>query len=394
MLRRLVTAVVLAALVAAGLPGVASAEKYVPRTKAVFNNPLGPAPAKHRISRSIEEAIRNAPRGSTVRISQYAFSRRDSAKAMIDAHRRGVNIRMVVNDHDETSAIKRVRRVLGDDITQRSYVVVCRAGCRAERGGNHHSKFLTFSRLGTGEKVVMVGSGNLTHRGGTWQFNDHVVITGQRTLYAVFAAVFDDMARDRPTSRSYWRIAKGRYIAEFLPVDSPRVDPIKRELSAVRCRGAAKGAGYKGRTVVRVSMWTWSGSRGLEIATMLRRMDKRGCKVEVIVGAPSAAVMDQLRRPGPNGGIAVRDSRVDRNSDGEVDLAVHHKYVLISGHHGDNRAAHRVVTGSLNMTTHALTHGDEVVLAMEGARIHSQYTKNFRWIWTKHTRPVPNRPLR
>lgn len=108
----------------------------------------------------------------------------------------------------------------------------------------------------------------------------------------------------------------------------------------------------------------------------------------------TAAVMDQLRRPGPNGGIAVCDSRVDRNSDGEVDLAVHHKYVLISGRHGDNRAAHRVIAGSLNMTTHALTHGDEVVLAMEGARIHSQYTKNFRWIWTKHTRPVPNRPLR
>lgn len=392
MLRRLVTATVLGALLVTGLPAPASADRYEPRTEAVFNNPWGAPAAKHRINAGIDAAIKRAPAGSTIRISQYAFSRRETAKAVIQAHRRGVNVRMVVNDHDVTSGIKRVSRVLGDDIHARSFVVVCKAGCRSPRGGNHHSKFFTFSRLGSKEKVVMVGSGNLTHKAGGWQFNDHVVITGQRTLYAVFATVFDDMARDKPSKRPYWRIDNGRYTAEFLPAGRPSADPVTRELSNVQCRGVAKGAGRKGRTVVRVSMWTWKGSRGLEIVRQLRQLDRQGCHVEVIVGAPSPNVLTQLRRLGKNGGVSVRDSRVDRNGDGEIDRAVHHKYILISGRFGDDRSAHRVMTGSLNMTTHALTHGDELVLTVRGERIHRQYDRNFSWIWKHHARPLPNRP--
>jgi phosphatidylserine/phosphatidylglycerophosphate/cardiolipin synthase-like enzyme len=393
MLRRLLTAVLVAALLATLAPAQAWAAKYEPRTQAVFNNPWGSAAQKHRISTTVDKAIAAAPRGSTIRISQYAFSRRETAKEMIKAHRRGVNVRMVVNDHDVTSAIKRVRRVLGTDIHSRSFVVVCKAGCRSPRGGNHHSKFFTFTRLGSKEKVVMVGSGNLTHRGGGWQFNDHVVITGQRTLYAVFATVFDDMARDKPSKRPYWRVAKGRYTAEFLPAGRASADPVMRELDQVKCKRAAKGTGYKGRTVVRVSMWTWKGSRGMEIAKKLRRLDRRGCLVEVIVGAPSPGVLQQLRRLGKNGGVTVRDSRVDRNGDGEVDRAVHHKYILISGHFGNDRSAHRVMTGSLNMTSYALTNGDELVLTIEGEKIHRQYNRNFRWIWKNHARPLPNRPI-
>ncbi len=393
MLRRFTAAVVVAALLTAGLPALASADKYVPTTKVIFNNPWGPTAAQHRINRSIDKVITYAPRGSTIRISQYAFSRRETAKALISAHRRGVNVRIVVNDHDVTSAIKRIRRVLGDDIQARSFVVVCKSGCRPPRGGNNHSKFFAFSRLGTAEKVVMVGSGNLTFKAATWQANDHVVITGQRTLYAVFAAVFDDMARDRPTPRPYWRVTKGRYSAEFLPVGRSSADPIARELSKVTCK-AGKGTGVRGRTLIRVSMWTWSGKRGVNLAKQLRALDRRGCRVEVIVGAPSPTVMQQLRRLGKNGGITVRDSRVDRNRDGEVDRAVHHKYLLVSGGYDGDRTAHRVVTGSLNWTTGALTHGDELVLSIDGAKIHRQYSANFERIWRNNARPMPNRPVR
>ena len=393
MLRRLTAAAVVAALLAAGIPAIASADKYVPTTKVLFNNPWGPSAAKHRINLHIDKAISHTPRGSTLRISQYAFSRRETAKALIAAHRRGVNVRMVVNDHDVTSAIKRIRRVLGDDVQSRSFVVVCKSGCRPSRGGNNHSKFFAFSRLGSAEKVVMVGSGNLTFKAATWQANDHIVITGQRTLYAVFAAVFDDMARDRPAPRPYWRVSKGRYSAEFLPVGRPSADPIARELSKVTCK-AGKGTGVRGRTLVRVSMWTWSGKRGVALAKQLRQLDRRGCRVEVILGAPSPTVVQQLRRLGKNGGVTVRDSRLDRNGDGEVDRAVHHKYLLISGGYDGDRRSRRVVTGSLNWTTGALTHGDELVLSIDGAKTHKRYTENFERIWKHNARPMPNRPVR
>jgi len=72
---------------------------------------------------------------------------------------------------------------------------------------------------------------------------------------------------------------------------------------------------------------------------------------------------------------------------------VHHKYVLINGRIGDDRSARRVITGSLNWTTHALTHGDELVLSIDGSGIHARYNRNFRWIWRSHSRILPNQPL-
>ena len=131
----------------------------------------------------------------------------------------------------------------------------------------------------------------------------------------------------------------------------------------------------------------------MDLARQLRRLDRRGCHVEVLVGAPGRRVLAEVRRPGANGGVAVRDTRVDRNRDGEVDRAVHHKYVLINGRIGDDRSARRVITGSLNWTTHALTHGDELVLSIDGSGIHARYNRNFRWIWRSHSRILPNQPL-
>ncbi len=371
--RRVVVVVLASVLVL--VSGAGSAQAYVPAPGALFNDPIGSGPAKHRINETIDDAIDAAPKGSTIRIGQFSFTRMQTARKLIRAHRRGVDVRILVNDHQYTPAMDRVIKALGSNHKKRSYFIVCRAGCRG-KGGDMHSKFLTFSNLGGRSNVVMVGSGNLTWHGGAWQWNDHVTIVGKRKLYRTFVQVFDQMARDKPVAAPYQVVTQGRFTAHFFPkFAGKKGDPIYKELNKVRCTGAGK-AGRGGKTVVRIAMWSWKGDRGMYIARKLRSMDNAGCHVEVIVGGGSKQVNRFLR----NSGIAFWDSRADRDSNGELDLGAHQKYVLISGNYGTNRSAKVVFTGSQNFTPASLLRNDEVLLKINKRTYFRQFNANWEKI--------------
>ena len=61
-------------------------------------------------------------------------------------------------------------------------------------------------------------------------------------------------------------------------------DRLVRRLSLVRCRGAAHGAGWHGRTVLRVSMHAWNGERGVVLARRVVALRAQGCNVRVLAG--------------------------------------------------------------------------------------------------------------
>ena len=66
-----------------------------------FNNPWGGRRSKFRIERQIVEAIRHARPGSHIRIAVYSFDRVNVAKALIEAHRRGVAVIFCTGDCPE-----------------------------------------------------------------------------------------------------------------------------------------------------------------------------------------------------------------------------------------------------------------------------------------------------
>ena len=362
-------------------PGASS---FVPRAGALFNNPFGRPTVKHRISKRIETAINATPTGETIRLAMYSFSRPQSLKAILAAHSRGVNMQVVLNDHDLTDEIVRLQRVLGVDQSKQSFVTVCNGGCRLGTRGNQHMKFVAFSKTGGVPNVLMVTSGNLTGAGGAWQWNDMLTITGRPTLYKNFTEVFDELARDRRVAKPYRYVSDGRYAAEFFPAANTKSnDPIWRELSRVKCRGATGGTGIGGRTVIQATSWTWRGTRGMYLAKRLRELDNKGCIVQVVVGAPSSTVLRELRRMGPYGGIQVRDSRRDYREDGyggepSFTKGSHMKYLLINGVYGRDTSHKTVVTGSLNWTDGAIASGDEVVVQHTSAATHSAYVANFK----------------
>ena len=172
---------------------------FVPTAGGLFNNPFGSRSAKHRISKRIEDAINATPTGETIRLAMYSFGRPQSLKAVLAAHNRGVRMQVVLNDHDLTSEIVRLRQVLGTDATKPSFVTVCVDGCRMNTG-NQHMKFVAFSKTGATEKALMVTSGNLTGAAGAWQWNDMLTVLDRPTLYRYFTEIFDELAQDRPAT--------------------------------------------------------------------------------------------------------------------------------------------------------------------------------------------------
>ena len=128
-----------AATVGNAAPGAATADAQKPKPKpkrwkaykgAYFNNPHVNAD-RFKIERRIIDTIRHTPKGETIRIAVYSFDREGVADALIAAHKRGVKIQMLLNDHQDTHAMKRVRAVLGTNRFAKNFIYKCKQGCRS-----------------------------------------------------------------------------------------------------------------------------------------------------------------------------------------------------------------------------------------------------------------------
>jgi hypothetical protein len=180
----------------------------------------------------------------------------------------------------------------------------------------------------------MVSSSNLNKGGATRGWNDLYVVKNNRNLYRDYSLIHDQMAADRKAP--FAQFFSGNYISRFFPKSSGG-DPVLADLSKVRCRGALGGAGVNGRTLINVSMFAWNSDIGMDIANRLLRLDRDGCDVRVVYGAPSKLIREKLAASARRGGIKLWDSRYNSDWDEEFEVRTHEKYMLISGNYGGDR---------------------------------------------------------
>ena len=278
----------------------------------------------------------------------------------------------------------RGRRVVGGP--DRSYVKFCAKSCR-HYGKPNHTKYFTFTQTGSVRNVVMVSSSNLNKGGALKGFNDLYVLKRKGTLVRDFAKVHAEMREDTSgDGDGFLRFRRGNITASFYPKPEGG-DPVMASLRRVRCQGARGRAGHGGRTAINISMFRWNSERGTTIARKLVRLDRAGCDVAIIYGAPGRKVRKVLVKSARRGGVQLWDSRVDFNLDKAVDLRVHHKYMLISGRYGRDRTAWRVHTGSQNWGK-SLRAGDENTLTVLSRRAYKEYIHNWRFLSRKAARRV------
>ncbi len=377
-----------------------------PVADVVFNDPTGDEAAQDRIADHVRRAIDATPDHGMIRMAAYSFDRPDIVDALERAcTQRQVTVQVVLNDNFVAAPVRRLQRLLGPDAgassgvchargesrgrsTEPSFVTVCHASCRLGDRGNQHMKLYLFSGGVGAAPVVMLGSANLTGYAAGVHWNDLVTFTGSRPLYDDYSRVFGELAADRLVSQPAVSVAHGDVTTSVPagPSDTADDDPVAQRLAKVDCR-ALPGSGMGGRTVVRISMYGWRGERGADLARRVAELHDQGCRVQALVSAAGADVVETL----VGAGVRVRSGSLD--VDGDVTTGfedsgwehfVHEKWMSVDGT-WDGSPTRAVWTGSENWSDVSLLN-DELVVMIPRERVHDAYVEHFDDVWSDHSK--------
>lgn len=395
----LVTAICSAALLGAYLVPTAEAAPYTPKQGVVFNNAAGSKTAERRAQTILDKAISAVPgcnpaagckKRQTITMAMYLFSQKSTADRLIAAHKRGVNVRFLIdNGAWDAKQIKRLRKAFGTSKAGRSYVVKCNKGaCMTDYPyATIHVKYYLFSQSGTAKNVSIISSAN-PHRVNIYNsFNNSHTITNNAVIYNRLMTYFTDMTKNRQ-NHSYGNgknTSSGPFTLYIYPQRPARINYLD-VLNTVKCR-TASNMGSKGRTVVRMSMWGFTNPR-MDVAKKLWSLHNAGCKVDVTLnrGRASRTIMRQLlKKSSRYGKMVVENAWKDKNRNDYAEQYTHHKALIVNGWvQGKNQ---RVVwTGSQNLTSNGSLYNDDMVLRVVGSGYYFAYSKNFSYIQKKSKR--------
>jgi phosphatidylserine/phosphatidylglycerophosphate/cardiolipin synthase-like enzyme len=380
--------------------------RYHVPTGAYFNNPRGSWYDRMRIEKQVLHAINATRKGAIIRIALYSFDRVPVAKALIAARKRGVHVQLLLNDHQDTKAMKMVRAYLGTDVDDKDFIYKCHSGCRTD---NHkrflHTKFYTFTKAGGSRWALFFGSANLTMNAMRHQWNDLYLMDGDQELFDQYVALFDDMKKDyekaQPPFPTFCGIpANGVQCDDAVDtgttVTFPRLlgpgnDPVTKILDRVQCI-TTRPDGTRVRTKLAVNMHTIRGKRGDYLADAYRRKFAEGCDARFSFGLVGARTKGHLGARTARGRLPLRSTGFDYhpdsdpvpNPDHKVDLSLdyysHQKFLVIEGNYAGNPHAKLVFTGSSNWGALGAVN-DEIMVNVVGRRVAHQYMDQFNFEW-------------
>lgn len=350
--------------------------------RAVFNDPVAGTPTA--VVEEICSLIKQAPAGATLQMAQFVISGdagEDFVSVLLDAHRRGVNVQVVMDGYQiDRAPAQRMLAALGTDRSQRSWVHVCShvspegntTSCQGTKG--QHNKLYLFSETGGARDVVVQASNNLTDVNSRTYWNNVVTVPGNGRLFDAYSAYFADLVAERQDP-DYYRTATsgargGRVEAHFFP--AAVVDPVVERLDGIGCRSG-------GRTQVSVGMSEWDAER-TEIADAVAALASEGCRVRVVVGPVDAEVAAVLDAAGVEYRLLDGGTPAGR---------VHSKYTVVSGATGQRSGQGFVLTGSHNFNATSLYRNDEALLDLSAGGVVEAYEANFARLW--EVAEVPSR---
>lgn len=372
----------------------ASADTWVPANGPTFNNPVKPKD-RFPIQTKLVQAINHTPKGAIIRISIYSWDRREVAKALIAAKRRGVTVQVLMNNHQTTRAQRMLYAALGRNPKNKNFAYECKAGCRSAPE-YLHTKFYLFSQTGAAHNVVFIGSANFTLNAVRHQWNDIFAIREHPLLFNQFVALFDDMRHDYRTNQPPYEFCDAEkhldcnfrtdpFFAWVFPRKvSSSHDPVIALLDEIGCHYTGTDGKTKA-TTVRLQMHTMRFERGIYIARKIHTLWENGCDVKVLYGISTSKVNQAFGRPTGRGKMPLRSSGFDFNDDLEVDRYTHQKTLTVDGKFAGVNHAFISLTGSSNWSGRGNS-GDEIMFLMRGQDWVRRYQANWNLIWNHYSR--------
>ena len=350
-----------------------------PRTTqtVVLGDPWSNDPERvHVVAESALKLVDDARKGQRIRLSMFNMTYPTAADTLIRAHRRGVDVRVVVNGEGARSRqVRKLRAALGTDMGERSWVVVRGGGIRM------HSKFLLVSKRSGVPVTVWVSSGNLTKANGRNQANEALITTGDGALYTFLAEQFDLLRKGvtDPNLLARTAITDTAVVRTYpLPEGGADHDPVMSLLDDVTCVHGDD------RTVIRLAHLLLTRER-VYLTERLRDLKAAGCDVRVVVHLRgwNRLGREVLARSGPG--------RIDlRSTQGTI---LHTKITSIDGWDATGQRLRVAMVGTHNLTGRALTtvpqgYNDEVSVWIRAPETVATYNKWIDQVIRKHSRSV------
>lgn len=336
-------------------PATAAPDNFTPKPGPTFNSPVGNSAQKRAIFRRIMRSINSTPRGANIDIFSWNFLTSEGADALLRAQRRGVRVRLIMDDRNvkeiDNPSFRRVRASFhrwnkNHPRKPNSWARLCQGTCRST-AGSAHSKYFMFSRVGKARRVVMQGSANFTVASTTNQWNDIYTHTGNRQVWKFYSRIFDQAAQDKPVRPAYRDKSVGSFRMIAFPIRGKRaVDPVMQMLKRVSCKGATNTASR--RTKVQVAPDVIRHDRGMRLARKLRSLWNHGCNVRIGYTVVGIQIGRFLRQGSGRGPVPMKHLTQDFNGDGEFDNYFHLKSMTIRGHYGSDRSGLALLNGSAN----------------------------------------------
>ena len=319
------------------------------------------------VMKRISAIFSEAGAGDTIRIAMFRWDLGGPATALIKAHQRGARVELVVDPDVLTKkAGRRVVAAVRAGGAVRGSVVVCSNACLPWSGRGSpppkqdvmHLKMFLFDIAG--ERSVALTSANIERRQNP-QYNNLVRVVDAK-LYSYHLAYFarlraqswssDGVRWDEPA-----RVSSGLPGAFVFPT---RKDRIVRLLNRVRCVRGARRVDIAVAVIQRY-----------DVRALLGRLDRRGCRVRIVV--TRELIENWLQAPvrQRNGTTTDLPNRRVRH------VLLHDKIVNVHAKL-DGRKRHLTLVGTSNWTCGGLLYNDEVMLRVENRWVWQRYQRHFR----------------
>lgn len=359
---------------------------FTPIGNVLFNNANAGAAKRDVLIHKIIRTINATPKGSTIHLATWSYFDRPVTTALINAHRRGVSVRLVMSSEQAkaSASYRRLRRALqhyGNDRRtpeMKSYAKTCKGACRG-KAGTMHAKLYLFSQAGKATDVVMWGSPNLTSASERIQWNDLFTSTTRPKLYAYAESIFEQLWKEKTVDQPYAVEPFGHVAFSMLPYHGTD-DWVTNTLKTVKCHGATGGTGVGGKTSILVAQAVIRGKVGDRIAHQLKRLYNDGCPMKILYSIRGVSTRKILESSSGRGAVPMRHYVQDTNGDGVFDKYLHMKVLAISGVVGANTATTMVEDGSPNWADMSV-HNDEVVGYFYTAHIRAEYASWINYLW-------------
>lgn len=372
----LLVGVLLGGVIGYGAEGIAHGDTlpFAPHPGTAFNNPTGDAAAQDVIMDHLLDSINTSAAGTNIRIAIYSIDLPEFAQALINAHKRSVHVKILMDSHGATGTNapwKALQKELGTKVntaSDASFATVCKGGCITHHYSKGvpvsylHAKFYVFS--GLGHPTVVVSSANPTGAQEHTAWNHSYTVTGNQGLYDAYVSHFSLMAKTSvgKAKTSAYSTYGSNPKAYFWPRGKSGADTILGMFNLVTCP-----------STIRIAMFQWSDTR-LPLATGLAKLGGKGCTIKILWTADQVGSKIKAALNGKPG-IVTTDTTTGSTGQYATHYT-HSKYALIDGTYDGVAHQQISVSGSENYTLNALAYNDESDLKVTGTD-YPEFLKNW-----------------